>query len=243
MWKYKEIDQYQLTQTGEKNYTLKISTTSDFLRNDEILNEYKSYLGNDANIKIQIVNEIPLLASGKRRKVVHILFMSEKLNILITGVGGPTPRSFARAIKEIGDYKKYKLIATDIHPHAVGLYQTFLFDKSYITPKSSETGYWRVMEDIIQKENIDMAIILPEQEVLAWSERQKKGSLPCKALIPPKEAVDKMLDKSILTEALKSSGLVPVSVIIDGSDPNLQKNGIKAGISLLDKVCNGFFRF
>jgi hypothetical protein len=145
-----------------------------------------------------------------------------ELKILITGVGGPTPRSFARAIKEIGNYKSYKLIATDIHRYAIGFYQKNLFDKSYITPKSSEANYWTTMESIIKQENIDIAIILPEQEVLEWSNRQASGSLPCKALIPPKEAVDKMLDKGILTHALASSGLVPDSVMIDIKNKDLK---------------------
>jgi len=149
--------------------------------------------------------------------------MSTKLNILITGVGGPTPRSFARAIKEVGSYKSYRLIATDIHPYAIGLYQTPLFDKSYITPKSSDPDYWTAMESIIKEEKIDIAIILPEQEVLAWSNRQAFGPLPCKALIPPKKAVDKMLDKGILTEALSSSGLVPVSVLIDINNKDIKE--------------------
>ncbi len=71
MWKYKEIDQYQLIQKGEKDYSFKISSSSGFHRKEEIINEYKSYLGEDAQIQIEIVNEIPLLASGKRRKVVQ----------------------------------------------------------------------------------------------------------------------------------------------------------------------------
>lgn len=146
------------------------------------------------------------------------------INVLITGVGGPTPRSFARAIKEVGNYKSYRLIATDIHPFAIGLYQTALFDKAYITPKSSESQYWKVMEDIIRHEEIDIAIILPEQEVLTWSKRQASGTLPCKALIPPKEAVDKMLDKGVLSDLLATSGLVPKSIIIDVNDTLLRTN-------------------
>ena len=72
--------------------------------------------------------------------------MKKHLNILITGVGGPTPRSFARAIKEIGNYSNYTLIGTDIHPYAIGHYQSQLFEKSYLTKKSSEHGYWPEME-------------------------------------------------------------------------------------------------
>lgn len=145
-----------------------------------------------------------------------------KLNILITGVGGPTPRSFARAIKELGNYADYKLIGTDIHPYAIGHYQSSLFNKSYVTLRSSDSGYWEQMEALIKKENIDIAVILPEQEVLAWSKRQAEGTLPCKALIPPQEAVDQMLDKGILTAALSSSGLVPKSILIDPNNQNLK---------------------
>ncbi|MFZ1705239.1 MAG: hypothetical protein WAT79_12905 [Saprospiraceae bacterium] len=73
MWKYSEIDQYQLIQKGAKEYTLRIST-SGFNRSEEIIYEYKSYLGQDAKIDIEIVHEIPLLDSGKRRKVVQAYY-------------------------------------------------------------------------------------------------------------------------------------------------------------------------
>lgn len=146
------------------------------------------------------------------------------LNILITGIGGPTARSFARAIKQIGDYYNYNLIGTDVHPLAVGHYQKNLFNKSYVTKPSSNPGYWVEMEELIKKEAIDIAIILPEQEVLKWSERQEKEPLPCKSIIPPLKAVNKMLDKGILTEYLAESALVPKSVQINANDPLLKNN-------------------
>ena len=37
----------------------------------EHLNEFKEYLGLDAIIKIEYVNEIPVLSSGKRKKVMN----------------------------------------------------------------------------------------------------------------------------------------------------------------------------
>lgn len=146
------------------------------------------------------------------------------LNILITGVGGPTPRSFARSIKEIGGYKTAKIVATDIHPYAIGLYQDQLFDKCYITPRSSDQDYWKVMDKIIQEEKIDIAVILPEQEVLAWSGRQAREVLPCKALIPHLAAVHKLLDKGVLSNLLEGSGLVPRSVILRPDDERLKEN-------------------
>jgi hypothetical protein len=145
------------------------------------------------------------------------------LNILITGTGGPTPRSFARALKEVGTYKNYRLFGTDIHKYAVGLYQHHLFEKSFITPRSSQPAYWDAIQQIIDEYHIDMAVILPEAEVRTWSIRQAEGKLPCKALIPDIRAVNEMLDKSILTKALAPHGLVPKSVDIDPDDPALEQ--------------------
>lgn len=146
------------------------------------------------------------------------------LNILITGIGGPTPRSFARAIKEIGDYAEYNLIGTDIHPHALGHYQKSIFKKSYITPKSNEKNYWRVMEDIIDREEIDFAIILPEQEILEWSRRQKASKLPCVSLIPPFDTAVKIINKGVLTKMLESEGVVPLSLLIDKDNKHLKRD-------------------
>lgn len=149
--------------------------------------------------------------------------MKRNINLLITGVGGPTPRSFARALKEWGTYANYRLVATDIHAYAIGLYQKELFDKSYITPKSNQPGYWSSIEEIIDREKIDMAVILPESEVITWSHRQLEGQLPCPALIPDKRAIDTMFDKGVLSQYLEPLGLVPKTVVIDKSDPKLQE--------------------
>jgi carbamoyl-phosphate synthase large subunit len=48
------------------------------------------------------------------------------MNILITGVGGPTPRSIARSLRLSPIYKEATLIGTDINPLAHGLYQNEL---------------------------------------------------------------------------------------------------------------------
>ena len=78
------------------------------------------------------------------------------MNILITGVGGPTPRSFAIALKKYGNFKNMRLIATDINRLSIGLYQKELFDASYIIPRAGADNYWLVINDIVKKENIDL---------------------------------------------------------------------------------------
>lgn len=58
------------------------------------------------------------------------------MKILMTGVGGPTPRSFASALKSYSSkYRDVSLIATDSNPLAIGLYQPHLFEKSFVVPE------------------------------------------------------------------------------------------------------------
>ncbi|NLN95239.1 MAG: phenylacetate--CoA ligase family protein [Bacteroidales bacterium] len=72
MWKYPEIMQYQLIQTGQKDYLFKINCKRPFEKEEQLTSEFKEYLGSDSNFKIEYVDEIVLLDSGKRRKTVNL---------------------------------------------------------------------------------------------------------------------------------------------------------------------------
>lgn len=78
MWKYTELDQYQLVQRGPKHYVMKINLEGTFQRSDMLIKEFKSFLGQDALFEIEQVDEIPLLNSGKRKKVVNEYYPSKK---------------------------------------------------------------------------------------------------------------------------------------------------------------------
>ena len=71
MWKYTEIRQYQLIQEDQKKYTFKINIDGNFEREQQLVEEYKSFLGEDADFRVEYVDEIPLLSSGKRKKTVN----------------------------------------------------------------------------------------------------------------------------------------------------------------------------
>jgi hypothetical protein len=145
------------------------------------------------------------------------------MNILITGVGGPTPRSIARSIKRHSKFYDAVLIGTDINPLAYGLYETELYDKTYLIPKVSERDYWKAIETIIKEHQIEIAIVQPELEVLEWSNRMGKNKLPCKVLLADNILVKLLVDKSKMTEVLAHTGLVPKSFVIDAVNPNYYK--------------------
>lgn len=134
------------------------------------------------------------------------------MNILITGVGGPTPRSFAIALKKYASFNNLRLIATDINPLSIGLYQKDLFDVSYVVPRATGANYWEEIEAIVKNEQIDAAVILPELEVMEWAQRNEKETLPCKVLLPSSAMASLLVDKSKMTDLLSDMGLVPPSV-------------------------------
>ncbi|WP_142786015.1 CoF synthetase [Changchengzhania lutea] len=69
--KFHGIKQCQLVQTAIKTYLLKLNTKDTFHEENQVLTEFKKYLGSDANLSIQYVDEIPLLASGKRKATLN----------------------------------------------------------------------------------------------------------------------------------------------------------------------------
>ncbi len=73
MWDYSELLQYQFVQVSEKSYLFKLNVEEKFLREKELIQEFRAFLGSDASIAIEYVNEIPLLSSGKRKKVVNLM--------------------------------------------------------------------------------------------------------------------------------------------------------------------------
>jgi len=144
------------------------------------------------------------------------------MNILINGVGGPTPRSIARSIRRYSQFDNVKLIGTDINSLAYGLYEDDLYDHTYLVPPAGHPDYWSAMGKIIKEHHIEMAMVHPENEVMAWSKRISDGEAPCKALLPSYKMSKLLVDKSKMTEVLKDSGLVPNSFVFDSDFQNFE---------------------
>ena len=71
MWRYTDVIQFQLIQTGEAEYNLKLNVDKNFQKETDLLKTLKEILGETARIHIQKVDEVPVLASGKRRYIVN----------------------------------------------------------------------------------------------------------------------------------------------------------------------------
>lgn len=148
-------------------------------------------------------------------------------SILITGIGGPTPRSIAKQLRNLD--KGFNLIGVDCNPKALGFYMKGLIDKTYLIPRVDNKEYWGTILKIIKEENIDLAYVQPEMEVTAWGEYKKKhGNFPCPVFIPPIEHVDALMNKANMAELLKETSYIPKTVTItqEGRNYNAVENTI-----------------
>jgi phenylacetate-CoA ligase len=72
MWKYTEIVQYQFVQKNLDLFTFILVVNGVFNRESELRSDFVGLLG-DVKIEIEYQSEIPLLNSGKRKKVVNLM--------------------------------------------------------------------------------------------------------------------------------------------------------------------------
>jgi phenylacetate-CoA ligase len=72
MWSYPEVTQFQFVQEDAGRYTMRLNCPGRFFGRDaELRRDLHAHLGADASIKVELVDEIPLLASGKRKKILN----------------------------------------------------------------------------------------------------------------------------------------------------------------------------
>jgi len=144
-------------------------------------------------------------------------------NILVTGVGGPTPRSFVRAIKLCKSSSSFRFIGVDCNPLAYGLYDRSLFEDNYLVPKADDEEYWQVINGIVEKEDIQGAVILPEAEVLEWALNKSKLDRDVITHLPDYNLANLLVDKHKLHELLDGSVLIPRFRRVNPSNYNYQK--------------------
>lgn len=69
MWDTGNIKQWQFIQE-DQNYYVLILNASDIVDEELIVGGFKNVLGEEGNIIVEYVNEIPVQASNKRRAVI-----------------------------------------------------------------------------------------------------------------------------------------------------------------------------
>ena len=141
------------------------------------------------------------------------------MNILITGIGGPTPRSIAIRLRNL--FPKATLIGTDSNPRALGFYMKGLLNKSILAPRANDSLYWEFMKKLVNSEAVDIAYVQPEAEVLEWGKYFKEtGSHICPVLIPPVEYTEGLMDKAAMADLLSDTEYIPRTIRLNPENPD-----------------------
>lgn len=71
MWKYQSIKQFQFIQKANKEYCIKINKGNSDIDEAELQRTIYNIVGSDADVRVEYCEDIPVLASGKRRYIVN----------------------------------------------------------------------------------------------------------------------------------------------------------------------------
>lgn len=158
--------------------------------------------------------------------------------LLISGIGGPTPRSIARVVRKY--HPNINIVGIDANPLAIGFYMESLLDHYYVCPKASDENYWDFVLQIIDKHNIDYAIIQPEKEIIAWGDYfDRNGLYPCPVFIPSKKLAQSLMDKSIMADLLKDTEFIPKTIKVTQDNPKFDQVGSLIGFPCWIRATQG----
>ena len=142
--------------------------------------------------------------------------------ILITGIGGLTPRSIAKHIKKL--HPDYKLVGCDIDKKAVGFFIDGLLDDYGICPRCDSEDYFAWIEQFVAKNNVDYAFVQPESEIVVWADYfEKNGRYPCPVFMGCKALSVSLKDKSIMADLLEGTVFIPKTIKVTQNDPRYEE--------------------
>lgn len=141
--------------------------------------------------------------------------------ILITGIGGLTPRSIAKIIRK--NHPEYRLIGCDIDKKAMGFFMKDLLDKYYVCPRCTSEEYFSWIEKLVVDEKIDYAFVQPESEIVEWGDYyEKNGKYPCPVFMGSKKLSVSLKDKSIMADLLEGTEFIPKTIKVSQENPRFE---------------------
>lgn len=126
------------------------------------------------------------------------------LRILVTGACGVTSRAVVRSLKRSTHFGRSRFIGTDICDNLYGVAEG-LYDVLYRAPHVSARDYGDTIRKVCERERIDLAVVIPELEVLYWTSHEV--GVAC--LLPPERFCQTAGSKIGLYKALGDSAAIP----------------------------------
>ena len=158
--------------------------------------------------------------------------------ILVTGIGGLTPRSITTIIRE--NHPDYKIIGCDIEKKAMGFFMKGLVDEYYICPRCNTPEYFPWIEKLVKEKNIDYAFVQPESEIVEWGDYyDKHGKFPCPTFMGCKLLSLSLKDKAIMAEVLEGTEFIPKTIKVTQDNPKFEEVEKEIGFPCWIRATNG----
>lgn len=141
--------------------------------------------------------------------------------VLVTGIGGLTPRSITGIIRE--NHPDYNIIGIDVNKKAVGFFMKGLLNEYFVCPRCDSPDYFPFIEKLVKKKNVDYAFVQPESEIVKWGEYyDNNGKFPCPVLMGCKTLSESLRDKSIMAELLEGTDFIPKTIKVSQDNPRYE---------------------
>lgn len=142
--------------------------------------------------------------------------------LLVTGIGGLTPRSIASILRE--KFPQYHVIGTDVNAKAMGFFMEVhgkkLVDEYYVCPRCDAPEYFPFMEKLIAEKHIDYAFVQPEAEIVEWGAYQERvGEFPCNVFMGCKKLSESLRDKAVMASLLEGTDFIPKTIKVTQENP------------------------
>lgn len=119
----------------------------------------------------------------------------EKINVLITGGGGPGYPLFYKALRHSRKYD-VRIVATEINRYAGNIYRSDWVDAAYLTKKNSDPEFIDQICGIARREKIDFLYSGIDEELPVFARnRNMLDELGCKIVLPSESALNMAFDK------------------------------------------------
>ncbi len=142
--------------------------------------------------------------------------------VLVTGIGGLTPRSIAKIIRN--NHPDYRIIGCDIEKKSIGFFMNGLLDEYYICPRCTSAEYFPWIEQLVSKKQIDYAFVQPESEIVEWADYfEKNRKYPCPVFMGSKLLSVSLKDKSIMAELLEGTAYIPKTIKVTQVNPRYEE--------------------
>ena len=158
--------------------------------------------------------------------------------ILVTGIGGLTPRSITGIIRQ--NHPDYRIIGCDIDKKAVGFFMKGLVDECYVCPRCTSVEYFPWIEKLVEEKKIDYAFVQPESEIVEWADYyEKHGRYPCPVFMGSKRLSISLKDKSIMADLLEGTDFIPKTIKVTQENPRCEEVEKEIGFPCWIRVTEG----